>query len=446
MASITLFLKNPTPVDKKTPIIARLAHGGIKTKIYLGISIEPRQWQQDEQLVKSRGNAQAGRLNLILAAMRTRLENCFLDGVAAGFLPTAEQLRQAIEPEVAQPERARGVGTRPEPEAIAEPALVRPSLLDEFIAWNEQLRGRMRPATLQTNTTCINHLRGFMARTGYLLAFDTLTPAFDAKFCNYLLTVPKLTDNAIAKNLIRLNCFLRYAHAQGLTERRDFERLKWKHQTPDILVLTRHEVQALEQVELTDAPALANARDLFLLACYTGLRYSDLVSVRPEHRQGNNLRLRAVKTRELVTIPLRPASGVLLDRLFAGEVHNISNQKLNDYLKEVGQRAQLNTLVERVRYRSGRPENQTFTKWQLLTCHTARRTFVTLALEQGIPNQIVMQVSGHKTFSAFSRYINLAQSAVTDAFEAVYGQIESVPPAAEEIAMRHEEPPLPKHC
>jgi integrase len=424
MASITLFLKNPTPVDKKTPIIARLAHSGKKTKIYLGISIEPRQWNQEEQQVKTRGNAQAGRLNLALAAMRTRLGNCFLDGVAAGALPTAEQLRQAIEPVEAQPE--------PEVATMAEPVRAKPTLLEEFTTWNEQLRGRMSPSTLQTNTTAINHLRGFVARTGYPLAFDSLTPTFDAKFCNYLLTVPQLTDNAIAKNLIRLNCFLRYAHAQGLTDRRDFERLKWKHQTPDILVLTKYEVQALEQVELADAPALANARDLFLLACYTGLRYSDLVSVRPEHRQGNSLRLRAVKTRELVTIPLRPASGVLLDRLFAGQVRPISNQKLNDYLKEIGQRAQINALVERVRYRAGRREAETFAKWQLLTCHTARRTFVTLALEQGIPDQMVRKVSGHKSHAAFSRYVNLAQSAVSDAFEAVYGQMESVPLPREE--------------
>ena len=414
MPSITFFLKNPTPVDKKTPLIARLAAGGKKTKIYLGISLEPRQFSQSAQQVITRGNPQAGRLNLLLAAMRTRLENCYLDGLAAGYIPTAEQLRQAIEPEETQPE--------PEPVAAPGPTLAAPTLLEEFAAWSEQLRGRMSPATLQTNQTCLNHLRGFVERTGYPLAFTTLTPSFDAQFCRYLLAVPRLTDNAVAKNLIRLNCFLRYAHAQGLTDRRDFERISWKKQEPDILVLTKAEVQALEQVDLADAPPLANARDLFLLACYTGLRYSDLVRVRPEHRQGNTLRVRAVKTRESVVIPLRHASAALLDRLFAGEIHPISNQKLNAYLKEVGQRANLNAKVERVRYRSGRAEAEAFAKWKLLTCHTARRTFVTLALEQGIPNQIVMQVSGHKTFTAFSRYINLAQSAVTDAFERVYGQ------------------------
>jgi integrase len=128
-----------------------------------------------------------------------------------------------------------------------------------------------------------------------------------------------------------------------------------------------------------------------------------------------------VKTRESVVIPLRPASAALLDRLFASEIHPISNQKLNAYLKEVGQRANLNAPVEKVCYRGGRRAASTFAKWELLTCHTARRTFVTLALKQDIPNQIVMQVSNHNIFTPFSHYINLAQAAVTDAFEAVYG-------------------------
>lgn len=412
MPSITLFLKNPTPADKKTPIIARVAAGGKRSKVYLGISIEPRHWSQEFQQLKPRGHAQADRLNLVLTAMRTKLESCLLDSLAAGYLPTAEQLRQAVEPEAAQPA---------EPTLPATATPTRPTFLEEFEAWNEQLRGQMSPATLRTNVTAMNHLRGFQARTGYPLHFENLTPAFDAQFCRYLLTEPKLTDNAIAKNLIRIACFLRYAHAHGLTDRRDFERLKWKKQEPDILTLTKLEVRALEQVDLSDALALRNARDLFLLACYTGLRYSDLVSIRPEHAPKATLRLRSQKTREIVTIPLRPASRLLLDRLFAGQLHTISNQKLNNYLKEVGRRAALNALVERVRFRAGKREAETFAKWQLLTCHTARRTFVTLALEQGIPNQIVMKVSGHKTFSAFSRYINLAQSAVSDAFEAVYG-------------------------
>jgi integrase len=50
---------------------------------------------------------------------------------------------------------------------------------------------------------------------------------------------------------------------------------------------------------------LNNARQLFLLAWYTGLRFSDLVSIKAEHLRGQVLRMTTQKTRETVTVPLR---------------------------------------------------------------------------------------------------------------------------------------------
>jgi integrase len=69
----------------------------------------------------------------------------------------------------------------------------------------------------------------------------------------------------------------------------------------------------------------------------------------------------------------------------------------------------------------GQREVEAFAKWQWLTCHTARRTFLNLSLEQEISNQIVMKVSGHEAFITFYRYLNLAQSAVANASGAAHG-------------------------
>ncbi|MCC3155515.1 hypothetical protein Q3A66_20815 [Hymenobacter sp. BT770] len=120
MASLTFFLKNPNG-STSTPIIARLAFHGTKVKIYTGLSVvEPKRWNQAAQLVNTRGYAQADRINDALAALRTRLENCFLEYVAAGTVPTPEQLRQAIEPVPQAPEPV--VAVVPMVEAPAEPA------------------------------------------------------------------------------------------------------------------------------------------------------------------------------------------------------------------------------------------------------------------------------------------------------------------------------------
>jgi integrase len=239
-----------------------------------------------------------------------------------------------------------------------------------------------------------------MRRPRRAFDFDALTPAFATKFTSYLLHEARLTDNTIAKALTRLKCFLRFAHERGFVDRADFKFLKWKKQEPAILTLTLPEVQ-----------------DLFLLACYTSLRYSDLVALRPEHLQNEPLRVCIHKTRDVVIIPVRPAARQLLQRLFAGELRPISNQQMNKMLKEIGERAGLAAPVERVRYRGGQRQTETFRKWECLSCHTARRTYTTLALEQ----RLRMRTTGHRTWAVFKRYVAISDDTVEKEFAAVYG-------------------------
>jgi site-specific recombinase XerD len=169
--------------------------------------------------------------------------------------------------------------------------------------------------------------------------FDTITPTFGDRYTTYLLHQVKLTDNTVAKQVLTLKRFLRWARDRGYTDATGFDRLSWKSQEPDIMTLTASEVAALEQLVLPAGGYLDNGRQLFLLACYTGLRFSDLVSIRAEHVRGQTLRMTTQKTRETVTVPLRPEALAVVEQLLAGEVWPITNQKLNDYLKELGQRA-----------------------------------------------------------------------------------------------------------
>ncbi len=133
----------------------------------------------------------------------------------------------------------------------------------------------------------------------------------------YLLHRAKLTDTTVAKQVLTLKRFLRWARARSYTDATGFDRLSWKRQEPDIMTLTTDEVAALEQVELPTGGYLDNACQLFLLACYTDLRYSDLVSIRLEHLRGQMLRITTQKTRETVKISLRLKALTLAERLLA---------------------------------------------------------------------------------------------------------------------------------
>jgi integrase len=99
----------------------------------------------------------------------------------------------------------------------------------------------------------------------------------------------------------------------------------------------------------------------------------------------------------------------------------VTNQVLNRFWKELGRRAELAASVKVVRFRGGRRKSDKLPKWQRLTCHTGRRTFATLALEQGLRPKLVMKFTGHKSWASFKRYVNITAGVVSKEFHRVYG-------------------------
>ncbi|WP_460676755.1 site-specific integrase [Hymenobacter coalescens] len=372
-------------------------------KVPTGLKVLPRQWVVDNQRGQTKGrNNPNGPLNDRLDDIETALTNCYTAAVAAGNLPSPEELRAAV------------VLTEAAPVPVAR------AFWDYYEEWVSITRAAGQVRTAQTYATAARHLREFGQASGTAVDFDLITPAWGDKFTAYLLHTARQTDNTIQKHITRLKSFMKWAAERGYHDTTGYARLSWKRQEPDIMTLTAEEVAALEALELPAAGYLDNARSLFLLSCYTGLRYSDLVSIRPEHLRGQTLRLTTQKTRETVTIPLQARALPIVRRMVEGQIRAVSNQKLNDYLKELGERAGITEPIEVIRYRGGKRESTTLPKWQKLGCHTGRRTFVTLSLERGLRPELVMKITGHRDWKSFKRYVNITEQAVEREFARVY--------------------------
>ena len=293
--------------------------------------------------------------------------------------------------------------------------------------WVSYTRTTGNNATAQAHATAVRHLREFAERNKYAIDFDTLTPAVGDRWTAYLLEVAGLTDNTISKNLARLKTFMKWAAKRGYTDNTALSRVTWAQREPDVLTLTVAELAALESLPLAVGSRLEKAHAWFLLACYTGLRYSDLVSIKPQHLRPAtptlpaHLRLTAKKTRAVVNVPLSAAALGIVNRLLAGELSSIKNRPitnpvLNRFLKELGQLAGIDTPVEVICYRGGIADVATAPKHERLTVHTARRTFVTLNLGKGMSAEFVMKLSGHTSYKAFQRYVNLTPQRVAEEF------------------------------
>ena len=89
----------------------------------------------------------------------------------------------------------------------------------------------------------------------------------------------------------------------------------------------------------------------------------------------------------------------------------ISNQRMNEYLKEMGKLCELNTPISEVYYKGNVRIENVSPKHELLSTHTARRTFISNALMKGIPVDVVMKWTGHSDYDAMKPYIAIADKA-----------------------------------
>lgn len=417
MATVSFHLKDPG-ADRPTAIYALLTidrRNRIKT--YTGQSIHPDKWNKADQrvLVRGKSNELNGHLNDALDLVSKRLLTSYAQHLASGTLPTAATLREAAAP------------NRPD-ETVSAPVVPAGWRFWQcYEEWINYTRAAGTVRTAQAHSTAGRHLREFSDAQGYAIDFDTLTPTVGDRWAAYLLNVVKLTDNTINKHLGRLKAFMKWAAKRGYTENAALDRVSWARREPDVMALSIAELNALEMLPLAVGSRLEKARAWFLLACYTGLRYSDLVSIQPQHLRPAtatlpaHLRITAKKTRAVVNVPLTAAALAIVERLLAGELASIKNRPitnpvLNRFLKELGQLTGIDSPVEVIHYRGGVADVNTCPKYEKLTVHTARRTFVTLNLGKGMSAEFVMKLTGHTSYKSFQRYVNLTPQRVAEEF------------------------------
>lgn len=395
MATVSFHLKEPNG-DKPTAIFIWFnpQNGDPRIRIYTGDKIHTGQWDGgDVQRAKTPKRGPDTELNKAINAnnerMAKRLLGYWADCRALGTLPTAEQLRDAIEPE-----------------APAAEAPERPQPLLDFAAYLERMVKKSSPNTVRSHRTTYNHLTRFMEKSRRSLEYADLTREWKDRFTTYLAEGEGLADSSLNKQLKILKEFLADAADHGRTPRIDVKGWSWKFAEPEVLALTADELARVEVLEELP-PYLENARCLFLLMAYTGLRYCDAVALKPEHDKGDVLQLIPKKTTDLsATVYIRKAARVLLTKCWAGEVHEISNAKMNKYIKLVCERAGIDELTEKTTYygQTSRPQKEAIKKYLRVGCHTARRTFVTLSFSKEIPLELIMQATGHVNAKTTLRY------------------------------------------
>lgn len=276
----------------------------------------------------------------------------------------------------------------------------------------ERSSATKKKSTIVQYQNSLNHLREYEKFKHKRIAFDSINLQFYDSLLNFCYSQKNFSANSVGKLIKIIKLLMGLAMEEGLHNNMFYASRNFKkpQETADTIYLSRSELTKIANTVLPEY--LDNVRDIFLLGCYTGLRFSDYNKLTRDRfiKDGTMIKVRTEKTDEEVIIPLHPEAKRILEKHEPkGGLKLISNQKFNTFIKDVCEIARLNEDVTYTRTVGGKKTRFTKKKYDLVSSHTARRSFATNAYLAGVPSLAIMSITGHKTELSFLKYIKVTK-------------------------------------
>lgn len=316
---------------------------------------------------------------------------------------------------------------------IEEPTNLVFNFVDQYIEENSESRA---PGSLTVYRQLKKHLQEYQNKKGVRVTFDSISHSFFQSFQNHLIAYKKvhaktgrittLNNITIAKQLSTLKTFLGYARRNGIKISDSYKDFTIKRESLEVIALTEPELMRLINLDLSASKKLDQVRDVFVFSAMTGMRYSDLSQLKREHIYLSEIRITVKKTKQLLTIPLSFYSSQIIEKYkdHLKPLPIISNQKTNDYLKELCKMAEINEPVEIVRFQGAKRIATVSPKYELISIHNGRKTFASLSLEKGVDAETVMELGGWSDYKSFKRYIKITEQRKRNAITGAWGKPE----------------------
>ena len=375
--------KDGALITENVPIRMRVNFASKRIEFTTGYRIDSAKWDADKQRVKNgcsnKLKQSASEINASLLEYYTEIQSIFKRFEVEDVMPTPKQIKEAFnalhKPMSEEP--------KPKKEALSCDFF---QVFDDFV----EDCGRQNDwtnSTYEKFAAVKNHLMNF--REG--LTFEFFDERGLNDYISYLRDVKEMRNTTIGKQLSFLKWFLRWAFKKGVHQNNAYDsyKPKFKSTQKKIIFLTWDELNRLREFKIpSNKQALERVRDVFLFQCFTGLRYSDVFNLCRSDIKGDHIEVTTVKTSDSLIIELNNHSKAILDKYKDVAFEDdkvlpvITNQKMNDYLKELAEMAGID--------------------------EPGRRTFICNALALGIPPQVVMKWTGHSDYKAMKPYIDIA--------------------------------------
>lgn len=403
--SINFYLNNDTRSKKTEKSIFVYVRGLQKYKTIVvnsKLRIDPKYWNPERQRAK-KGAPNEVQLNRYLDKFKAKVtevvQELLIDDNEYTFEQVREIVKKAFELKVS--------------DDFME-------VLDVFI---DSRKSTFENNTIKKYITVKNHLLKFQEDRNFKITFENLDINFFDKFYDYCINHLEIMNNTIRKDVSILKTFISWCNERGITKVNETKKFEVKGYSTDIVTLTDNELKLIEDYT-PSLPHLSNVKDVFLLSTYTGQRFSDIHNLRYSDidLKKKIWNLRTKKTKDIIKVPLSNKAISIIDKYKDEDkfIPTISNQKYNEYIKRLCKEAEINEPVTITSYRGSRRIDVTKPKYELITSHTARRTFVTLSLIKGMQPHILMKITGHKDYKTLNKYVRIDVKSTQNELEKIW--------------------------
>lgn len=410
--------KDGVLIEENMPIRMRVVFGGNRIEFTTGYRIDNNKWDVSAQRVKkgfsNKLKQSYSEINSELNRLEYLVHDIFKEFELKETMPSTADIKNQFNDrtQLSQPVKAEDKDNQAD--------LSFWDVLKLFTEENGRLKSWTK-ASYQKFEAMRKHLLDFGSDKKFKRVIDFET--FDEKGLNdymtFLLTKLKMLNSTVDNQVSFLKWFLRWSHEKGYHGNSAYLsfRPRLKNTQKAIIFLTKEELNQIIEFQIPrEKQYLGRVRDVLLFCCYTGLRYSDVANLKRSDIKEGFIEITTIKTTDSLRIELNKHSKAILEKYKEFQFSNdkalpvISNQKMNEYVKELGKLAKIETPVRITQYTGNERKDTIYPKHELLSTHTGRKTFICTALALGIPPHVVMKWTGHSDYKAMKPYIDIADS------------------------------------
>lgn len=408
--AVNFYIDKRTDKNGDAPIRVSVAIRGARFVTSTGLKITPGKWDAPKQRVrKGCTNGHGITYNVInteLAKIAEYFGTMENEYISRGARPTPNELKAGFAESFGRrTRRTKGTGT------IEGSGFF--GTFDAFLSEVSEER-QWRPSTALKFVSLEGHLRKFDPEA----SFENFTEKRLGQFVTFL-RGQRLRNNTVRKYISMLRWFFRWALKKGVNKNTAFADFapKMKNAPKKVIFLPWEELQRVYSFEPPEGTGLELPRDVFCLCAFTSLRFSDAMNLKWADIGTDSLTITTIKTEDTITIDLNKYARAVLDRwrnfpYRPGYVFpSMTNKYMNHGLKRVCRLCGIDQPVTTVYYIGSERVEQTRPKYECMTSHAGRRTFICNALMLGIPPQIVMKWTGHSDYKAMKPYIDVTNEA-----------------------------------